>query len=227
MREFDQALASRHSEGLKYPIHRLAHSIVSAMQNGDTELAINDALQRETSDPKAEAIANVFVEQVLETIPSLRVGVAKTVPLLAHNLVRVVVLTEGSAGRCERLLEHYGLSHSVFAVQAENKTIQSYEVLRSRYGGSDRPVMVGDQLDRDIEIPKLAGYTTVHFPGGFNPVWTLNRQVIPEFNITNFEQMLTILGTDTKPDSGKQFLGQDRKPSGKESPKHRKRGASN
>lgn len=202
VREFDQALASRHSEGLKYPVHQLVRSIVSAIQNGDTELAINEALERKSSDPKAEAIANVFVARVLNVIPTLRLGVAKTVPTLAHNRIRVVILTEGNEARCERLLEHHGLRQSVFAVQAQKKTLESYQVLRSRYGGSEQPVMVGDQIDRDIEVPKLAGYTTVHFPGGFNPVWTLNREVIPDFLISNYEQMMTILSVDKASASG-------------------------
>jgi putative hydrolase of the HAD superfamily len=203
VREFDQALASRHPEGLKYPVHQLVRSIVSAIQNGDAELAINDALQRESPDPKAEAIANTFVARVLNVIPTLRLGVAKTVPALAQNQIRVVVLTEGNAERCERLLDHHGLRHSVFAVQAEKKTIETYAVLRSRYGGSDRPVMVGDQIDRDIEISKLAGYTTVHFPGGFNPVWTLNRQVVPDYAITSYDQIEPILGVATTADPRK------------------------
>src|ERR1700678_1534645 len=80
VREFDQALASRHSEGLKYPVRRLVHSIVSAIQHGDAELAINEALQRESADSKAETIANAFVERVLHVIPALRSGVEKTVP---------------------------------------------------------------------------------------------------------------------------------------------------
>jgi putative hydrolase of the HAD superfamily len=171
------------------------------METGDVERAINQVLQLERSDPKAESIANAFIKRVLTEIPRLRDGVATSVPRLAESHIRIVVLTEGNLSRCERLLEEHGLSHYVSATISEDKTVESYAVLRRRYGGPDQPVMVGDQIDRDIELSKSAGFKTVHFPGGFNPVWTLNRQQIPDFVITNYEQVMTIMDVGVASDS--------------------------
>jgi phosphoglycolate phosphatase-like HAD superfamily hydrolase len=111
-----------------------------------------------------------------------------------------VVLTEGDLARCERLLKLHGLRHHVAAVISENKTVESYADLRRRFGGSNEPVMIGDQIDRDVEMSKLAGYVTVYFSGGFNPAWTRDRQIAADYVITNFEQVLPIMGTsESKP----------------------------
>ena len=193
VREFDQALALRHPRGLIYPANLLVQTLVSIIETGDVDGSINQVLQCERTDPKAESIANAFIKRVLTEIPRLRDGVATSLPRLAESHIRIIVFTEGNLSRCERLLEEHGLSHHVLATISEDKTVESYDVLRRHYGGSDRPIMVGDQIDRDIELSKLAGFRTVHFPGGFNPVWTLNSQLIPDFVINNYEQVMTIM----------------------------------
>jgi putative hydrolase of the HAD superfamily len=194
VREIDQALALRHPKRLMYPANLLVQTIVSIMEIGEVDSAINQVLQRERSDPKAESIANTFTKRVLNEIPRLRDGVATSVLRLAESRIRIVVFTEGNLSRCERLLEEHRLSHYLSEVISGEKTAESYAVLRRRYQGPDQPLMVGDQIDRDIELSKIAGFRTVHFPGGFNPVWTLNRPLIPDFVITNYEQVLTIMG---------------------------------
>lgn len=194
VRNFDQALAFRHPSGLRYPVDLLVQTIISTARNGDIERAIIDALRRERSDPKAESIANAFIRHVSNEVPRLRAGVAAAMPRLVERQIQIVVLTEGDLARCERLLEQHGLRRQVFAAISENKTVESYVALRGRFGCSGGPVMIGDQIDRDIELSKLAGYTAVHFPGSFNPSWTRDRQVIPDYVITDFEQVMVIMG---------------------------------
>jgi FMN phosphatase YigB (HAD superfamily) len=120
--------------------------------------------------------------------------VATAMSRLVECDIEIIVLTEGDLARCMRLLEQHGLRRHVFAAISEDKTIESYAALRSRLGCSDQPVMVGDQIDRDIELSNIAGYTTVHFPGGFSPTWGRDRQVTPDYVITNFEQIIPIMG---------------------------------
>jgi phosphoglycolate phosphatase-like HAD superfamily hydrolase len=115
-------------------------------------------------------------------------------PHLAECDIEIVVLTEGDLARCTRLLEQHGLTRYVSTTISEDKTAESYGALRSRLSRSDQPVMVGDQIDRDVEFSKIAGYTAVHFPGGFHPIWARDRQVTPDYVIANFEQILPIMG---------------------------------
>jgi putative hydrolase of the HAD superfamily len=194
VRNFDQALAFRHPNGLRYPADLLVEAIISTARNGDVECAIVGALRRERSDPKAESIANAFIQHVSNEVPRLRAGVAAAMPRLVEHEIQVVVLTEGDLARCERLLEQHGLRRHVSATISEDKTVELYVALPGRFGSSVGPVMIGDQIDRDIELSKLAGYTAVHFPGSFNPAWTRDRQVIPDYVITNFEQVMAIIG---------------------------------
>jgi hypothetical protein len=49
-------------------------------------------------------------------------------------------------------------------------------------------MMVGDQLDRDIEPAKAAGFVTAWFPGGFTPRWSSNRSDAADLQITNFDE---------------------------------------
>ena len=65
--------------------------------------------------------------------------------------------------------------------------------LRRRFGSPKEPVMIGDQIDRDVEQSKLAGYVTAYFPGGFNPAWTHDRQITADYVITSFEQVVPIM----------------------------------
>jgi putative hydrolase of the HAD superfamily len=194
VRELDQSLALRHPKGLRYPADLLVLAIVAASGTGDLEQATIDALQRESSDLKAGLIASAFIQQVSSVVPRLRPGVSMAVPALAECGVQIIVLTEGDLARCTLLLEQHALVRHVYASLSDNKTIESYASLRRRLGCSDAPLMIGDQIDRDIEFSQLAGYTAVHFPGGFNPSWSRDRHVIPDYVITNFEQVMPIMG---------------------------------
>jgi putative hydrolase of the HAD superfamily len=194
VREFDQALAFHHPQGLRYPAALLVQTIVSTIRTGDRERSVFDTLRHGRSDPEAEAIANTFMRRISCEVPSLRIGVATAMQRLVECEIEIIVLTEGDLVRCTRLLEQHGLSRHVFATISEEKAVESYAALRRRWGRSDQPVMVGDQIDRDIELSKIAGYTAVHFPGGFSPAWVRDRHVTPDYVITNFEQIIPIMG---------------------------------
>ncbi|MGO9520375.1 MAG: HAD family hydrolase [Candidatus Korobacteraceae bacterium] len=194
VREIDQALASRHAKHLGYPAEHLVDAILFAVRAGNVDHAVTEALRASATTSKAESIANAFFQHVSNEIPRLRNGVAQAVPRLVRHQVRIVVLTEGDLARCERLLKRHGLSRHVAAVISEKKTVESYVDLRRRFGSLNEPVMIGDQIDRDIELSKLAGYVTVYFPGGFKPAWTRDRQIAADYVITNFEQVAPIMG---------------------------------
>ena len=200
VREFDQALAFQHPRGLRYPTALLVQTIISTVRTGDTERSVFDAVRHEGTDPEAEDIANAFIQRVSCEVPSLRTGVATAIPRLAECDIEIVVLTEGDLARCTRLLEQHGLTRYVSATISEDKTVESYIALRSRLGRADQPLMVGDQIDRDIELSKIAGYTAVYFPGGFNPAWARERQVTPDYVITSFEHMMPIIGVAWRSD---------------------------
>lgn len=54
--------------------------------------------------------------------------------------------------------------------------------------------MVGDQIDRDVEFSKIApGTQPCTSPGG-SIQYGHDRQVTPDYVITNFEQIMPIMG---------------------------------
>lgn len=194
VRDIDQGLASRHPKHLRYPAEYLVQAIFFAVQTGNIDHAVTESLRASGFTSNAASIANAFFQRVSNEIPRLRPGVARAVPRLVQDHVQIVVLTEGDLIRCERLLKLHGLFHHVASVLSEKKTVELYADLRGRFGSSKDPVMVGDQIDRDIELSRLAGYATVYFSGGFNPTWTRNRQITADYVITNFEQVVPIMG---------------------------------
>jgi putative hydrolase of the HAD superfamily len=193
VRKVDQVIACQHPSGLRYPPELLVKALAFSAQTGDVMTAVTRAFQSQVRDFLAKSIADAFVRRISEDIPRLRLGVAETVPRLVQSEFRMVILTESSLSRCMRLLDHHGLGRSFVATISEKKSIECYAKLLCDFPSGNVPVMIGDQLDRDIEYSKAAGYTTIHFPGGFNPFWISDRHVIPDYLIQTFEEIPGIL----------------------------------
>jgi len=197
VRGFDQAIARRHQKGLRYPVGLLVRAIASFGAQQNLPRAVAEALATEHLNSTDEGIADSFVSFVANEVPELRSGVVEAVPTVARNDVKIVVFTEADSSRCKRLLTIHGLIKYVYAIVSERKSVEAYRELSRRFEYGQIPVMVGDQLDRDIELSQLAGYRTVHFPGSFNPEWVQSLEVSPDFVIASFNDVLGILDIAT------------------------------
>jgi putative hydrolase of the HAD superfamily len=144
------------------------------------------------NEPIKNAVSN-FKKQISENIPRLRCGVSEGLFGLKKLGVIVIVLTEGREARCSKLLIAHGLEGFVTEVVSGEKGPDFYNKISKDYPNS-KLFMVGDQIDRDIISAKKAGYTTIFFPGGFNPKW--NKNYVSQsfdFQIKSFKEILNII----------------------------------
>lgn len=171
LREVDQSIAEMHHSGLKYPVELLARGLGLRLRGKSSMDAASCALREgiigadlDVTVPSERFAAN------LRNLPALRVGVRAGFRTLSQVDAKVVVATEGSKARIERLLEEFDLRAQVDTCLEAPKTRELF-IRLSRRSPRRFPWMIGDQLDRDILPAKAAHYSTVYFPGGFSPRW--------------------------------------------------------
>ncbi len=190
LRTIDQKIAAGHPDRLSYPPKLLARGLALALLGNSTDDAVKKVLRFTRLDSKLDRPVEHYLNALLE-IPSLRPGVSKTIPV-ASTLAKITVVTEGDLNRCRLLLEKHNLEKFVTEIISGNKDRQLFANLASRYT-THKLIMVGDQLDRDIEPPKLAGFFTVWFPGGFSPYWLTGAGSSADFTIDRYDQVLALL----------------------------------
>lgn len=206
VRELDQDIASIHHGGLKYPPAILAVSIALSLKGLSAKSAVNTALKQGTlafPEFPADSIQASFLND-LKAFPELRPGVAQGLKKLSTLGEPIILLTEGHKARCEILLDHFGLACHFKSVMENRKTTSLYERLAKKgVTFSDPPIMIGDQLDRDVIPANHAGFITFYFPGGFAPKWTPHEgDANPDYKIVNFNQAAElIISLRSRPDN--------------------------
>lgn len=186
LRELDQLLAQGHHGGLRYPPALLILAVQARLLGARPDRAVHRALLGDTSARGAhEEIVQAFFANLSRRAP-LRPGVVTGIARLADAGHRVVVATEGAKEKIEGLLDVHGLRAQVHLVVAAPKTVSLYQRLAKTASGVK--MMVGDQIDRDIEPAKRAGFITAWFPGGFVPRWSSARSEAIDIEITSFDR---------------------------------------
>ena len=192
VRRIDQDLARWHPLGLRYPPQLLVHAIAARGAGTDTSAQLMGANPSEY-DPRVNKIAADFLAQVSDEVPILRPGVSNTLPRLAASGVNIVVFTEGDPNRCEAYSVAHDLKRCILSITAARKTVESYETMLRANRSAGDPIMVGDQLDRDIIMAQSAGFRGVYFPGSFEPEWVRTVQATPDYVISSFSEILEIV----------------------------------
>lgn len=181
VRAIDQRIAASRGGDLRYPPMLLVRGLCDELSRGsvcDTSNRINCSSE--------EA---VFLRDLSENVPALRPGVRDGLVRLCRMRATVVVATESDRIRCQRILQGHQLSSMVDHVVAGRKSSDFFRAIRSDYGQPSQPAyIVGDQIDRDIEFGRSAGFVTVLFPGGFRPVWTLTNGTKPDLVVSDFDE---------------------------------------
>lgn len=188
VRAVDQRISHEHPDGQRYPPAVLAKALLLALSG----MTAGDAAARAQRDvdlsPQLDAAARLFTRDITAA-PALRAGVAETLRALHAADVPVVVITETDEARCERLLAVHSLHAYVVGVTCGKKNPDLYRRLRPP---GERPIMVGDQLDRDIAYAQEAGYETVLYPGGYRPYWADAVRVEPDHRIARYDELLPL-----------------------------------
>lgn len=193
VRRLDQELAREHPLGLRYPPQLLVEALVATGVGRRTNPAQTSPAHTDDYKVSIDKIAETFLAQVLNEIPNLRPGVSNALPLLVASGATIVVFTEGDPHRCERLLATHDLRRHVSAITAARKTVESYVTILRTYSREDDPIMVGDQLDRDIVTAQRAGFKGIYFPGSFEPDWVRAVEATPDYIISSFDDILAII----------------------------------
>jgi putative hydrolase of the HAD superfamily len=104
----------------------------------------------------------------------------------------VVILTEGKRDSALQNVDH-GLADYFEDICTGNKDVSLFQQMRRSFGAPHVAFMIGDQLDRDISPAKQVGFTTIHFPGGFQPKWAPTPEVLVRiFPSATFQRSRTL-----------------------------------
>jgi putative hydrolase of the HAD superfamily len=194
LRRVDQRIAATHPERLRYPPALLARGLLFALAGDGADQAADRATREEVAIPGGDRTIGRFVER-LSSVPSLRAGVEEGLTIIASAGVPIIVVTEERLERCQQLLDTHGLSALVAEVISVRKTIDAFRELR-RVTGGGTALMVGDQLDRDIQFAGEAGFETFFFPSGFAPYWNRDIAHVPDHEIARFDQIVPFVFND-------------------------------
>jgi putative hydrolase of the HAD superfamily len=189
LRAVDQRIAAVHPDGNRYPPLILGRALRFALSGDTADDAARRALRDEAPDEALAAAVGRFTAGI-RAVPELRPGVRQALGALHAQRVPVVIVTETGRSHCKMLVAAHGLGSFVTRIECEKKTPELYARLRQPNG---RPMMVGDQLDRDIAYAQPAGYETVFYPGGFQPYWLASVKVEPDHRIHRYDEVVALL----------------------------------
>lgn len=157
MRAHDQRLAKGHAEGYRYPIADLLEELRKDWAGGQ---------EIEDWGMKQKAIATAYENDLLsppKPFPSL---LATLEALRSHG--KLLLVTEGHEDKIRAQLKALGIEASFDGIEIVVKSPRKFiELLK--YADGTPAIMIGDQLDRDVEFARAAGWKTVWIPGGFRP----------------------------------------------------------
>src|SRR4051812_39515907 len=176
VRAIDQRVASELGGNLRYPPDLLVRGLASAL-NPSFHL----------SPEECEADAREFVKE-LGAVPELRPGVREGLADLGAAGAQIIVATESDRSRCEELLRRWELLGFINELIAGKKSPEFFRAIRAKWAPRNNAFVLGDQIDRDVEFGKIAGFTTVFVPGGFVPSWTLTNATKPDYIASTFRE---------------------------------------
>jgi putative hydrolase of the HAD superfamily len=167
VRDIDQSIAASHPSDLKYPPGLLADGLIKAL------LKIAGRPEKSLKNKRAlvKKAAEAYLRKIRE-IPKLRAGVREGLYNLRKLGARAVICSEGVNESLLRNLNDLGVLSYVEKVVVAPKSTDVFRHLSDEFNPYRKlQFCVGDQLDRDIQNAKSAGYKTVYFPGNFRPNW--------------------------------------------------------
>jgi putative hydrolase of the HAD superfamily len=202
VREVDQLLAKFHHADLKYPPRLLVAALAMTLSGRKPTRAARDVLSGSASTMIAALdagdIEHLFIVDLQQT-PELRCGVSEGLSALSAAALEVIVITEGSKAKCEKLLAHYQLAHHVTRLLEGAKRPELYKRALAWSGSHPIAFMIGDQLDRDVGPAKEAGLSTIYFPGDFRPYWTPEiAKIRPDVTVTDYNEAANWIITEAE-----------------------------
>jgi putative hydrolase of the HAD superfamily len=174
VRAFDQAIAARHHQRLRYPPALLVRALCNGLKGVSPDNAAQRALTEGSVPADADTQAVREYSAVIARLPPILDGVQHGLRLAHDHGVPVYVISEGPLETVRARLEAHDLEWLTTGILSAAKTRDLYARLKQR-AEPHRAVMIGDQPDRDIRLAHEAGLHTILIPSPFQPNWVNSR----------------------------------------------------
>jgi len=171
VRAFDQAIAVRHHQQLRYPPALLVGALCDGLKGVSPEVAAQRALTEGAVPANVETEALRGYSAVVSGIPPILDGVERGLRVAHEHGIPVYVISEGPLDTVRTRLKAHDLEKLTTGALSAQKTRDLYLRLKVR-AESHTAVMIGDQADRDIRVAHEAGLRTILILGRFRPRWT-------------------------------------------------------
>ena len=176
VRTFDQAIAARHHQQLRYPARLLVRALSDGLRGISAEVAAEQALSSGAIPLDVESEAIRIYEATLNGMPPILGGVTEGLRLAKERGIPVYVVSEGPLEGIRLRLQALGLERLTTSALSAVKSRELYMRLKQR-AKPNQAVMIGDQPDRDIRLAHEAGLQTILVFGRFRPKWTNSADV--------------------------------------------------
>jgi putative hydrolase of the HAD superfamily len=197
VRQIDQHLAELHHSGLRYPPRLLVIGIAQVLRGELVETTVKRVVRGTANLDETRLCAADKEQQFLAAIrsmPALRPGVVAGLEMLVDHNCPVIVVTEGARDHIVGRVQDLGLDRLITRIIAAPKRPELYKRVKKLTGLPHKAFMIGDQLDRDVTPAKLAGLTTIYFPGGFSPKWSPSlADAQPDYVVDDFEDAADLI----------------------------------
>lgn len=170
IRRFDQAIAARHHQRLRYPPVLLARALSEGINGSSPDAAAQRALAQGAVATDDEAEGLRLYSEALSRTPPILPAVQAGLNLAHDRQIPVYVVSEGPLELVRTRLQALGVEGLTSGVLSAQKTSDLYVRLKQR-AAPHRAIMIGDQLDRDIRLAREAGLETILVEGRFRPQW--------------------------------------------------------
>lgn len=170
VRAFDQAIASRHHQRLRYPPALLIRALCNGLKRMSPDEAAQRALAAGAVPTEREIQALRRYAAAVSKVPPVLDGVREGLRLAHERGIPVNVISEGPLETLRERLQIHDLEPFITGTLSAGKTRELYVRLKQR-AEPHRAVMIGDQPDRDTRLAHEAGLDTVLIPSRFQPSW--------------------------------------------------------
>lgn len=174
VREFDQAIAIRHHQRLRYPPALLIRALSNGISGSSADAAAQRALAEGAVATEEEAEGLRSYSETLSSVPPILPGVRRGLELALDNQIPVYVISEGPLELVRARLQALDIERLTSSALSAQKTPDLYTRLKQR-AAPRRAIMIGDQPDRDIRFAREAGLQTILIEGRFRPQWIQNK----------------------------------------------------
>jgi putative hydrolase of the HAD superfamily len=171
VRQYDQAIASRHHAHLRYPPSLLLRALTQGLSGISPDLVATQATSHGHQSSQPETLALSTFRANLSRTPSLLPGVVEGLSLAKESKFPIYVVTEGPADLLRSRLSLLCLDQFITESISATKTRELYTRLMKR-ASPHHAAMIGDQVDRDVRLAKESGMRTALVPSRFRPNWT-------------------------------------------------------